>query len=487
MALDCVAIVTASAANVRVQPRSGTSIVAIVRLNDNLPVHEVSPPDDSNFPWVRVTVPATNTQGWIRGDLVQLKGNCESVGALSISAAVTMTTTTTVVTSISGPTASPSVVVSSSTTVVLPGDCRGEVNAARVNVRSEPHKNGSRLGSLARGVAFVIEEISPEDSDGFNWYKLDYQEQSGWVREDLITISGDCHDAQSHTERPTPIATSTPTTPTTQSTTTPAETMATQPEAVVSGCGAAIGPLTVNVRATPTTTAAVVGQAPANTVYAVKSVTEPQADGFRWIQIDFQGRDGYVRNDLAGLRGNCADFTSDDRLPQPAAVRVTQGFRPANNPQHNGLDFGTPEGTELRVAINASVVRAHVCTNCDRTPPNITPRNDAERQQVFRDPAWGYGYGHHIVISHEFSDLPRSTQEQLLRLGGTSRDKVFVLYAHLSRMDVQVNQRLTPNTLLGLSGNTGNSTGAHLHLEVGYGADWGTAKKANPNILFAVA
>jgi len=40
------------------------------------------------------------------------------------------------------------------------------------------------------------------------------------------------------------------------------------------------------------------------------------------------------------------------------------------------------------------------------------------------------------------------------------------LYAHLSRQDVRVDQRVTRGQQIGLSGNSGNSTGPHLHFEL---------------------
>ena len=41
-------------------------------------------------------------------------------------------------------------------------------------------------------------------------------------------------------------------------------------------------------------------------------------------------------------------------------------------------------------------------------------------------------------------------------------------YAHLSRLDVKPNQRVKAGDILGLGGNTGRSSGAHLHFEVRY-------------------
>jgi murein DD-endopeptidase MepM/ murein hydrolase activator NlpD len=59
---------------------------------------------------------------------------------------------------------------------------------------------------------------------------------------------------------------------------------------------------------------------------------------------------------------------------------------------------------------------------------------------------WGSSYGIHVVLSHPKAGI---------RVG----------YCHLSRVKVKAGQRVKKGQILGYSGNTGNSTGPHLHYE----------------------
>ena len=47
-------------------------------------------------------------------------------------------------------------------------------------------------------------------------------------------------------------------------------------------------------------------------------------------------------------------------------------------------------------------------------------------------------------------------------------------YGHMSDIDVKVGQRVAPGDHVGESGNTGRSTGPHLHLEIHPGGDGAT-------------
>lgn len=62
------------------------------------------------------------------------------------------------------------------------------------------------------------------------------------------------------------------------------------------------------------------------------------------------------------------------------------------------------------------------------------------------DTGWESGYGYMVTISHPGGYVSR--------------------YAHLSSITTRVGKRVDAGDVIGRSGNTGNSTGPHLHLEV---------------------
>ncbi len=93
-------------------------------------------------------------------------------------------------------------------------------------------------------------------------------------------------------------------------------------------------------------------------------------------------------------------------------------------PYHPGVDFGVPTGSRIKSVSNG------VVKGFDNT--------DAYKSC--------YAWGKWILVEHD---------------NGLSS-----LYAHLSVISVKVGQRVTAGEVIGYSGNTGVSTGPHLHLSL---------------------
>ncbi len=92
-------------------------------------------------------------------------------------------------------------------------------------------------------------------------------------------------------------------------------------------------------------------------------------------------------------------------------------------PGHLGIDISAPEGSNVYAAGSGVVTQAQG--------------------------GYNYGYGNVIQIDHG--------------------NGYVTVYAHLSQINVGVCQAVGQGTLIGLSGNTGNSFGAHLHFEIRIG------------------
>ncbi len=102
----------------------------------------------------------------------------------------------------------------------------------------------------------------------------------------------------------------------------------------------------------------------------------------------------------------------------PASGSVSSPFGMRWGRLHAGIDIPLSEGTGLRAAAGGRVVLA----------------------------GWTGGYGNYTCIQHS---------------GGLS-----TCYAHQSSIGVSVGQSVSQGQVIGASGNTGNSTGPHLHFEV---------------------
>ncbi|MGR3433389.1 MAG: DUF5930 domain-containing protein, partial [Shimia sp.] len=128
--------------------------------------------------------------------------------------------------------------------------------------------------------------------------------------------------------------------------------------------------------------------------------------------------DDLDRMNLYRIAAQKAPFT----MPvNPNQVRKTSNFGPRWGRMHYGTDWAGPVGTDIMSTADGVVTHA----------------------------GWSSGYGRLIKIQHEFGIETR--------------------YAHLSKIRVQVGQRIRKGQHIGDLGNTGRSTGPHLHYEIRVG------------------
>ena len=96
---------------------------------------------------------------------------------------------------------------------------------------------------------------------------------------------------------------------------------------------------------------------------------------------------------------------------------------------HNAVDYVAPTGTKI-LLINSGKVEA-VETTCKVTNPKTK--------------GCGSGWGNYITINHG--------------------NNIKTRYAHLSKLYVKPGDIITTPTIIAETGDTGNSTGSHLHFE----------------------
>ncbi len=121
-------------------------------------------------------------------------------------------------------------------------------------------------------------------------------------------------------------------------------------------------------------------------------------------------------------------------LPVKGAYRFTSGFGRRWGRMHKGADFAGAHGSPIYATADGVVTHA----------------------------GWLSGYGRLIKIQHEFGIETR--------------------YAHLSKIRVKVGQRVSRGDRIGDMGNSGRSTGTHLHYEVRVGGN-----AVNPMIYIKAA
>lgn len=141
----------------------------------------------------------------------------------------------------------------------------------------------------------------------------------------------------------------------------------------------------------------------------VTPIIKKALPGSASIRIKSGGSMGAVK--AVGNTSKTVSFAN----PAPSG-RVSQGIH-----GWNGIDFAAPAGSSVLAAASGTVI-------------------------VSRVGGWNGGYGTYIVVDHG--------------------DGTQTLYAHNSSNTVSVGQKVSRGQSIGTVGNTGKSTGYHLHFEV---------------------
>ncbi len=105
--------------------------------------------------------------------------------------------------------------------------------------------------------------------------------------------------------------------------------------------------------------------------------------------------------------------------PVPHFYKVSSQYGPRGRKHHDGIDIPAPKGTPI-VAVDSGMV-------------------------IYSDNGIR-GYGNMIVVSHG--------------------DDIFTVYAHNKSNKVDKGDKVKKGDVIGLVGNTGRSTGPHLHFEI---------------------
>ena len=115
-----------------------------------------------------------------------------------------------------------------------------------------------------------------------------------------------------------------------------------------------------------------------------------------------------------------SDIGTGTLIAPVTEYRFTSAFKFRNGRWHKGVDLAVSEGTPVYAADNGKVIVSE----------------------------WSDSYGNYIIIDHQ--------------------NGLKTLYAHNSALLVNVGDTVTKGRQIALSGNTGNSTGPHVHFEVHY-------------------
>lgn len=388
-----------------------------------------------------------------------------------------------------------------------------------VNVRAQPNTESATavlFQALVGTRSLTVLDCKPDDKSNalngkvYQWFKVRFPSTiEGWLRDDLISLEGDGRpygypDLTTTTygfsllrqllpsviTTPAPLPTPAPIpAPIPSPAPTPPIAPAPAPKEVI---GKVIAKEGLRLRKAPVTGTEITRIPFGAQVTILDADPQGGTSNYFWAKVPNPLGTGFVRTDYLSIIGNGSAFglSVGDEYPAPMAnYWWIRGFNIRQNPNeedHLGWDFGGNVGEPVRCGpLGGRVMRLFTCTRCTPDKPSTIsqglPLND---NGVFLDPGWGFGYGNAVIVRYLNTQLPESTRQRLASRG-LSGAHLYAIYAHLSSIQVSEGMDLPPNAMIGGCGNTGNSTGAHVHLEIraSFGANDPNWTSMRPNLL----
>ncbi|TGL68947.1 peptidoglycan DD-metalloendopeptidase family protein [Leptospira levettii] len=297
------------------------------------------------------------------------------------------------------------------------------VNASSLNMRGEPDVNGYVIARLPKGIKVTVQSSTSNEEtiDGIssNWHQVSSAYGNGWVFGGYLSNS----EVVSYEVQPGEISF-------------PQE----NPDDLKIGDKRFVRSTNLRMRDEPNEYGSVVTSIPGDEKLKIldtkKEIETIGGVRSKWIYVNWNDEwEGWV----------FGGFVSKERGPLVDTDDISKYFQiPVDNDRYVSSSFGT------RVdPVTGKIGAFH--SGIDLPAPVGTPIKAVSDGKVWRTITTSGGYGVLTIISH--------------------KNNIYTYYAHQSDRQVKEGDTVRSGDIIGLVGNTGKSTGPHLHFEVRKGPD----------------
>lgn len=297
------------------------------------------------------------------------------------------------------------------------------VNASSLNMRGEPDVNGYVIARIPKGikVSILSSTTTEETIDGIssNWHQVSSVYGNGWVFGGYLSSS----EVVSYDVQPGELSF-------------PQE----NPDELKVGEKRFVRSLNLRMRDEPNDYGSVITSIPGDEKLKIidtkKEIETISGVRSKWIYVNWNDEwEGWV----------FGGFVSKERGPLIDSDDISKYFQiPVDNDRYVSSSFGT------RVdPVTGKMGTFH--SGIDLPAPVGTPIKAVSDGKVWRTITTSGGYGVLTIISH--------------------KNNIFTYYAHQSERQVKEGDTVRSGDIIGQVGNTGKSTGPHLHFEVRKGPD----------------